>query len=70
MTTETVRRRFELILEALPSDVPTAVRLRTALKRLLRNHGLRCVSASELTHRPAPGRKTLRQNCEDAFKRR
>jgi hypothetical protein len=34
--------RFQLELEALSDDVPPAVRLRRALKCLLRTFGLRC----------------------------
>lgn len=39
-----MRDRFELILEAQPHELPTVIRLRAALKRLLRQFGLRCVA--------------------------
>jgi hypothetical protein len=48
----TDRPRFKLTLEALPADVPPAVRLRVALKRLARCYGLRCVAVEEI---PAGG---------------
>lgn len=41
------RQRFRLVLEDEPqaaNGAPVAVRLRMALKRLLRGHGLRCVA--------------------------
>jgi len=40
------RTRYRLVLEALPGNwrVEPAQRLRAALKRLLRNYGLRCVA--------------------------
>jgi hypothetical protein len=42
------RPRYCLILEALPSEIPEAVRLRSALKTQLRAFGLRCLSHEEL----------------------
>jgi hypothetical protein len=39
------RPRFRLVLEAQAADIPAAVRLRVALKRLARCYGLRCLSA-------------------------
>jgi hypothetical protein len=35
-------------LEPLPDDVPAVIRLRHALKRLLRCYRLKCVAAEEL----------------------
>jgi hypothetical protein len=46
------RGRFLLVLEALPSDRPVAVRLRNLLKTALRRDELRCVRVTEL---PAVG---------------
>jgi hypothetical protein len=43
--------RFRLELEALADDVPAAIRLRRALKLLLRTFGLRCRSAADPTPR-------------------
>jgi hypothetical protein len=40
------RERFTLTVEALPDDVPAAVRLRSLLKRALRSFRLRCVSVA------------------------
>jgi hypothetical protein len=42
------RSRYRLELEAKPSGVPADVRLRRALKVLLRAFGLRCVWAREV----------------------
>lgn len=42
------RERFSLILEADTRTPPAIVRLRRALKLLLRYFGLRCVSVAEL----------------------
>lgn len=39
--------RFLLTLEALPDDRPALVRLRLALKRLLRTWKLRCVEVRQ-----------------------
>lgn len=55
----TARRRFRLTLEALPDlegKPPAEVRLRSALKALLRAFRLRCVEAVEVTEgvRPPP----------------
>lgn len=54
------RRRFLLVIEPLPHIDPVRA-LRAALKRLRRNHGLRCVSISDkgeglgpTPHRVAP----------------
>jgi hypothetical protein len=48
--------RYRLELEALADDVPAAVRLRRALKCLLRAFGLRCRSAANVTPRePSAG---------------
>ena len=41
------RTRFTIELEAVPSDIPAAARLKRALKVLLRGFGLRCVTAVE-----------------------
>lgn len=50
--------RYSLILEVMPGDdggsAPPIVRLRRALKALLRSHGLRCVSAIELDQQGRP----------------
>jgi hypothetical protein len=43
--------RYRLELEALADDVPAAVRLRRALKCLLRAFGLRCRSVPDLAPR-------------------
>jgi hypothetical protein len=37
--------RYHLVVEALPDVVPAAVRLRRALKCLLRSFGLKCIRA-------------------------
>jgi hypothetical protein len=42
------RPRFALVIEALPSEVRPAIRLRAALKRLLRSFKLRCIRVDEL----------------------
>jgi hypothetical protein len=42
------RTRYRLELEAKPAGVPAAVRLRRALKVLLRAFGLRCVWVREV----------------------
>jgi hypothetical protein len=47
------RHRFRLVLEALPSPIPEAVRLRMALRTLPRAFGLRCLGHEEL---PTAGR--------------
>jgi hypothetical protein len=48
--------RYRLELEALADDVPAAVRLRRALKCLLRGFRLRCRVVAEVTpRRPPPG---------------
>jgi hypothetical protein len=49
-----VGERFEVVLEAAPSDVPPAVRLRGLLKLALRAFGLRCTSCRDVTPAPAP----------------
>jgi hypothetical protein len=46
--------RYRLVLEALPSEIPEAVRLRSALKTLLRAFGLRCLSHEELPEDAPP----------------
>jgi hypothetical protein len=46
-------RDYVLRLVALPDGVPAAVRLRRALKTLLRAYRLRCVSVEEV-QAPAP----------------
>lgn len=38
---------FVIELQSEPSDVPVAIRLRRALKVLLRSFGLRCTSVQE-----------------------
>jgi hypothetical protein len=38
---------FTLTLRAEAHDVPAIIRLRAALKRLLRDYGLRCVKVTE-----------------------
>lgn len=45
---------YVLHLRALPSDIPPVIRLRRALKTLLRSHRLRCVSVSEAKGADAP----------------
>jgi hypothetical protein len=62
----TDRPRFELILEDLGGEVPVSIRLRSALKRLARSFGLKCIAAVEVpsdfeptrrtSHRPAEGK--------------
>jgi hypothetical protein len=42
------RTRYRLELEAKPAGVPPDVRLRRALKVLLRAFGLKCLSAREV----------------------
>ena len=42
------RERWQLTLESLPSDVPSANRLRRGLKCLLRSFGLRCLEVRPL----------------------
>jgi hypothetical protein len=42
-------RRFRLEIEALVSDWPVEIRLRQALKRLLRGYGFECVRIQEIT---------------------
>jgi hypothetical protein len=43
-------------LRALPSDVPPVIRLRHALKRLLRDYELRCRDVQDVTPRLTPAR--------------
>jgi hypothetical protein len=38
----------KLILRPLPDDVPVAIRLRAALKRLLRSYHLQCVHVEDV----------------------
>ena len=50
--------QYRLTLEALPGDVPPVIRLRHALKRFLRDYGLRCRAVEDVTPRlppPPPG---------------
>jgi hypothetical protein len=42
------RRRFRLALEAIESEIPAHVRLKAALKSLLRRFGLRCTAVEEV----------------------
>jgi hypothetical protein len=35
-----------LTIQALPDPVPAQVRMKVALKRMLRSHGLRCVAVT------------------------
>lgn len=42
------RRRFRLTVEALDSSIPVTVRLRKALKALLRAYRLRCEAVEEV----------------------
>jgi hypothetical protein len=46
--------RYRLELEALADDAPAVVRLRRALKCLLRAFGLRCRSVADVTTRQLP----------------
>jgi hypothetical protein len=46
--------RYRLELEALADDVPAAVRLRRALKCLLRGFRLRCRSVADVRPRQPP----------------
>jgi hypothetical protein len=48
------RERYALVVEALPSDTPAAVRLRSWLKRGLRSFNLKCVEAKEVAGDGAP----------------
>jgi hypothetical protein len=51
---------YTLILKAMPSPVPPIVRLRRALKMLLRGYGLRVVSMIEPTsHTPTTPRRPV-----------
>ena len=54
MTRHPGGERFRLELEALADGVPAVVRLRRALKCLLRAFGLRCRSVADVTPRPQP----------------
>lgn len=50
-TTTTTRRqpeRFQVTLQAMPSEVPVIIRLRKFQKAALRSYGLRCTSAERL----------------------
>jgi hypothetical protein len=56
------RQRFALVVEAQPDEVPAVVRLRRALKVLLRSFRLRAIRAEEVPaalvegeQAPAPG---------------
>jgi hypothetical protein len=42
------RPRFELLLEDLGGEVPLAIRLRSALKRLSRSFGFKCLRVAEV----------------------
>ncbi len=47
--------QYQLTLEAAPSDeAPPVIRLRSALKVLLRAFGLRCREVRDVTPRPPP----------------
>jgi hypothetical protein len=48
-----VSEQFILTLRPEPHDVPVDVRLRNALKELLRRHRLRCVEARSVPLAPA-----------------
>jgi hypothetical protein len=48
MKAKPTHERFQLVVEALPDEVPANIRLRTFLKRALRSFGIRCVSISEV----------------------
>jgi hypothetical protein len=50
---EQAGERFVIELEAQRHRVPAAVRLRKALKVLLRSFGLKCLSATSAPHAPA-----------------
>ena len=54
------RTRYHLELEPIPGNwrTPPLLRLRAALKRLLRNYGLRCVACRPAAppEQPAPGK--------------
>ena len=42
-------RKFRIEVEALASDWPVEIRLRQALKRLLRGYGFECLRFEEIT---------------------
>jgi hypothetical protein len=44
--------RLDLIDAGAPDDAPVCVRLRRAMKALLRSYGLRCTRAVETTEEP------------------
>ena len=46
---KTDRERFVITLEAERDEIPGVVRLKRALKFLLRSHGLRCLKAESAT---------------------
>lgn len=56
---EEPKRRFKVELEALadPDGTPAEVRLRAALKRLLRSFRLRCVKVEEIHPEEASGER-------------
>jgi hypothetical protein len=57
------RPRFELLLEDLGGEVPAAIRLRGALKRLRRSFGFRCLGVAEV---PAPAEDSAPAEAPDA----
>lgn len=44
-------KRYRLTLQAVPDQVPVILRLRQALKTLLRAYGFRCENVEELASR-------------------
>ena len=54
MTSQPDTEVFVITLRAEPHDVPAILRLRAALKRLLRDYGLKCVSLAETQTRGDP----------------
>lgn len=49
------RPRFQLLIESLPSDVPTVNRLRRLLKAMLRGYSMRCIECKEVKAEDAAG---------------
>ena len=55
---------FVITLRAEMHDVPAIIRLRAALKRLLRDYGLKCVSLTETPARAVDARAGLTLSAE------
>jgi hypothetical protein len=61
--------QFTLTLQPLKSDIPATVRIRAALKTLLRAYGLRCVRIGgpqdPKAFDPKPSRRTISDSGKD-----